>query len=499
MRSARASVAHVISSISVSLSIYLPQLLLTRSLPEETLALHRCLAALSGALMPPEPVTPWSDAHWEKGTLRPNSWSSGPSGSERVAGSSSEKRPTPDTSETSAENNGDPPDCSDRGVSRREWTGGGARRPISAILAGVRNEHRRNKMGRNVDDEATLCLDSDRRDGGDNGPSIGKRPRVVVAPKNDGDLVGSSSQPPPRKVAKTPPVSTPPPRRHAGSAQVTATEHRSAPCVEPAEQLSMRTTRGNMGDSIAGRGEARAPPDGEPQTPLVNKGGEGLAKIAGLDITGNGEDGEQVKEEEEEEDILPTALRETMTAVAEKLAVAGARGAPSADVKSAAAATVSLLQDAVSSSAHPAARRVFAQQHHQRRQQPFEAVCEGLGLDKPPGKGGGGEGGCGDDVVMAVCNGFVTSALSLRNCLAFFSAVLVPRARSLSGPASRLLVTAVSGIGKARPGAAIDGLILPLLCDIDPQDLGSAQCELCTRLIKQVSPWRLPILGFCFN
>ncbi|CAM9300299.1 unnamed protein product, partial [Hapterophycus canaliculatus] len=89
---------------------------------------------------------------------------------------------------------------------------------------------------------------------------------------------------------------------------------------------------------------------------------------------------------------------------------------------------------------------------------------------------------------LAVCDGFVTPALSLKNCLAFVRAVLVPRARALTTPASRLLVTAVSGIGKARPGVVIDGLVLPLLCEGDPSTVGSAQCELCTRLIKQVLP-----------
>lgn len=475
----------------MSLSHSSPQLLFTASLPEEILALNRCLVALSGALMPPKPVTPWPDAQWEKGTLRPNSWSDGPSSSDRIAGSSSGKHPAPDTLVMSAENSGNCPKCSDQGVSRREWTEVGARRPISTILAGVRKEQRHNKWGRNVNDKTALCSDIDRRDG-ENTPGMGKRSRDVVS-------TGSSSQPPSRKVAKAPAVSLPSPRNHAGSPGVAVTEHKSVASIESTEQLSVRTTWVNTDDSITGIREARAPPDGEHQAPLTNNGSEGAAKVAGHDTRTNTQDrgGEEGEEREErEEDYLPTALRETMTAVSEKLAAAGARGAPSGDLKTAAAATVLLLQDAVSASAHPMARRAFAQQNQERKQQPFEVVCKGLGLDKPAGKESGGEGGCGDDLVMAVCNGFVTSALSLRNCLAFFSAVLVPRARSLSGPASRLLVTAVSGIGKARPGAAIDGLILPLLCDTDPQDLGSAQCELCTRLIKQVCHSRLHILQF---
>ncbi|CAM9879912.1 unnamed protein product, partial [Choristocarpus tenellus] len=89
---------------------------------------------------------------------------------------------------------------------------------------------------------------------------------------------------------------------------------------------------------------------------------------------------------------------------------------------------------------------------------------------------------------LAVCDGFVTPALSLGNCSLFVSRLLVPKARALTSPASRVLVTAVSGVAKARPGAVIEGLVLPLLCEGDPALLGSAQCELCLRLIKQVLP-----------
>ena len=195
-------------------------------------------------------------------------------------------------------------------------------------------------------------------------------------------------------------------------------------------------------------------------------------------------------------DCLPPAIRQKVSSVADKVAAAGARGATSTDVQSAAAATISLLQEAMKLPSNPPLSvantrpggAVSKRSAAAPQQQPLETVCGRLGLDVSRGKGAGAvaTAGCGDDLVMAVCDGFVTPALSLRNCLAFVRAVLVPRARALTTPASRLLVTAVSGIGKARPGVVIDGLVLPLLCEGDPSAVGSAQCELCTRLIKQV-------------
>lgn len=188
------------------------------------------------------------------------------------------------------------------------------------------------------------------------------------------------------------------------------------------------------------------------------------------------------KEDGGGQDYLSAEIRERLTSVAERVAAAGARGVTSIDVQGAAVEAVCLLQAAVMPNALAAhagsSRRHQPQPHHI-----LETVCKGLGLHAFGGKQGPG---CGDDLVMAVCKGFVNPALSLKNCLAFVKAVLVPRARSLKAPASRLLVTAVSGIGGARPEAVIDGLIIPLLCEGEPSKVGSAQCELCTRLIKQV-------------
>lgn len=234
-------------------------------------------------------------------------------------------------------------------------------------------------------------------------------------------------------------------------------------------------------------------------------GGEG--KEAPSSSDGLTEGGER---ETKDADCLPPAIRQMVGSVAEKVAAAGARGATSTDIQSAAAATISLLQAAMklpsnhalsASNTRPggAAPKRSPAQQQQQQQQPLEAVCRGLGLDVARGKGARAvaaaaaataataTAGCGDDLVMAVCGGFVTPALSLRNCLAFVRAVLVPRAQALTTPASRLLVTAVSRIGKSRPGVVIDGLVLPLLCEGDPSAVGSAQCELCTRLIKQVT------------
>lgn len=220
--------------------------------------------------------------------------------------------------------------------------------------------------------------------------------------------------------------------------------------------------------------------------PKLTSHGAG-ADAAALGDSATTSPGRRTAAEDDEDYLLPPAVRGKLAAVAEKVAAAGARGATSADVQDAAVAAISLLQEAISSSAPPERRPAGVASSHQPPRPRLAVVCRRLSLDSSGG-GGQGEGGCGDDVIMAICNGFVTPALSLRNCLAFVAAVLVPRARSLTAPASRLLVTAVSGIGKARPGAVIDRFILPLLCEgDDATDVGSAQCELCTRLIKQVN------------
>lgn len=215
------------------------------------------------------------------------------------------------------------------------------------------------------------------------------------------------------------------------------------------------------------------------------KGAKASSHSSGSGLTRGGENGRKAN------DCLPAAVRQRIASVAERVAAAGASGATSTDVKNAAAAAVSLLQEAMASplaASNSHGEEAPSSTSYSSEQQPLEVVCSGIGLGVSRHKGvaTAAAAGCGDDLVMAVCDGFVTPSLSLKNCLAFVKAVFVPRARALKTPASRLLVTAVSGIGKARPGVVIDGLVLPLLCVGDPLMLGSAQCELCTRLIKQV-------------
>lgn len=453
-------------------------------MPEETLALNRCLASLSGALNPPKPESPLPASHRDPPCN--NSYEGG-----NLAGASSSGRKLkPDTlpREPTARSD-DLPGGSDIGGSTGARAPSGRRRGISAILVGVREELTRTRTDpRAVSNDKVSCLGIDRRRDDDQSHFIGgKRPRVST--EDNGDLRDSSQGPPPSKVAKSPPLSVPPNRDDSSTRPTAAVDENHN--AEQTGRVSAHSETGGAaggtatGNGMSERGDGSIGPDGkERPQPAVR------------DPPENVQDGEEL-ESNKEEDSLPAELREKMTAVAEKLTAARARGSTSMDVKGAAASAVSLLQDTVSSGMHPSARRAFAQQQNQRakqQQHPFEIVCKGLGLDKPLGKrrgedDDGAESGCGDDVIMEVCSGFVTSALSLRNCLAFFSAVLVPRARALAGPATRLFVTAVSGIAKARPGAAIDGLVLPLLRDTDPAELGSAQCELCTRLIKQVSRW----------
>lgn len=312
---------------------------------------------------------------------------------------------------------------------------------VSALLAGVRRQHLASDIfiGHPVGGHPSVARWGRH-------PLADKRPRSA----EDGSLTGST--PPAKKVAKDFTVST----REAGSAK-----DRTTSADDESTKASARSEKG-VTEAIVGRDSVS---ELEAHNVAV------AADMKGAELpSGNVNDGE--------EDFLPPTIRERMTSVAEQVAAAGARGATSMDAQGAAAAVVSLLHAAVSSSLQCKRGPLTSSQ-----QQPLEALCKRLGLGVLRGKENVG---CGDDLVMAVCNGFVTPALSLRNCLAFVKAVLVPRARSLSTPASRLLVTAVSGIGKARPEAVIDGLIRPLLCEGDPLKVGSAQCELCTRLIKQV-------------
>ncbi len=68
------------------------------------------------------------------------------------------------------------------------------------------------------------------------------------------------------------------------------------------------------------------------------------------------------------------------------------------------------------------------------------------------------------------------------------------------GAASRPLVSALTGIARRRPVLLLEEVLLPLLCQ-DGAGVGSAQCEVVTRLVKQgaLPPERLDalLLGLC--
>lgn len=365
------------------------------------------------------------------------------------------------------------------------------RRRIGSVTtnsSAVNRDGRAGAVAENAQTAAAAAME--RRSAGDAGTvPAGSVPRLAASPTTRARKISTGSQ---------------------GLASARAEE------TEPSSALADRSEeREASGSGAAAGGGGVSPPPPPSGTAAVvavveKEGGAAGAPSRGGAPLAGGEGGNNTARDDEDDDrddCLPSVLRQRIASVAEKVAAAGARGAASTDVQGAAAAAVSLLREAtklpsnttptpppttmavggsssLSSSSGPFSER----QRPQQLQQPLEAVCSGVGLDIPRGKGATAAAGCGDDLVMAVCDGFVTPALSLRNCLAFVRAVLVPRARALTAPASRLLVTAVSGIGKARPGVVIDGLILPLLCEGDPASaVGSAQCELCTRLIKQVT------------
>lgn len=397
-----------------------------RSLPEdERSALSRCLAALAGALAPPLPESSWMDLYKKRGKL--------PSVSPKVRGASASDCRRRERLTFSA---------STKGRAGRSSTSGP--RGVSAILIAARrgNGTKYSRIGAKDADYTA-----------EDYPRSGPTPLVKRPRRGDGefdDLEGSPLAPP-RKVAKN----------TSGSAQ-----HQS-------------------GDALVTPADAQrevAATHSPPTDPSSTREKDFCDETKTSDAV--------VHEESEDDDCLAREMQDRLKSVAKAVVSAGARGSTSMDVQAAAGEVVSLLQASVSPSAQHA-RGVQGRKPQQRRQQleeqaqPLEVICQGLGLGKLSGSDGAA--GCGDDLILAVCSGFVTPVLSLRNCLSFVAAVLVPRARALSTPASRLFVTAASDIGKARPGVVIDGLVLPLMCGSDPSKLGSAQCELCTRLIKQVS------------
>lgn len=433
---------------------------------------------MSGALTPPEPERSWPEGYWEKGTLYLNPDEENSPGRD-VVGTLSRMstmrgtRPTP-----TMKTDDDVPRCNNPGWAGAESSSpshpgrgsAGTRRGVSFILSGVRGKPQDTNVGQD-NDEVRFGVDN--RHGVV--PAARKRPRCATEAD---DFVGSASQPPPHMFPKGRP--TLPPAKHNDPVLANVTENSHA---AQGSAVSLMQENDDVEERTRQGGERGKGVNGATMTSVVNTGSDAAAvrHIVSDETTD--------REENAEAECLPTALRDKLKVVAEKVVSAGVRGATFIDIHGAAAEAVSLLQDSVASNAQPTAiGRAFGQPQHQQQKpkQPLEVVCQGLGLDKPLGMGEEAAGGCRDDLVMAVCSRFVTPALSLRNCLTFVSTVLVPRARALAGPASRLLVTAVSEIGKARPEAVIDGLILPLLCDTDPLELGSAQCELCTRLIKQV-------------
>lgn len=442
-----------------------------KSLPaDERLALDRCLAALSGALAPP--VVDSSGPKPSRG-----SGVSAPTSPKSIMGAAGGRpRSSGPIQGTRVELPRERERRSSRG-SRAEGAtqhpAGARRRGVCAILASLREPRDSKKAAASVG--VGPVGDSDAL-GGTRRNSRGKRPRGEEGEVCDGPEEAPAS--PARKVART----------SSGSAQPNHDDTR-LPLSDGRQNAPIKATETiSEGGNGAGKGEGGVS--------MPGPGGEGH-DAGERERVGHGpgnEDsapmqGEEARGEGEGEDLLTVDMRKRLMSVAEKVASAAAPGSTSKDVQAAAAAAVSLLEDSVSPGAQRARDQLVPTRNwggHLQPPQALEVVCRGLGLEKP--SSGDGSTGCSDDLVLAVSSGFVTPALSLRHCLSFVSAVFVPRARSLSSPASRLLVTAVSDVGKARPGAVIDGLILPLMCDGDPAELGSAQCELCTRLIKQVTP-----------
>ena len=66
----------------------------------------------------------------------------------------------------------------------------------------------------------------------------------------------------------------------------------------------------------------------------------------------------------------------------------------------------------------------------------------------------------------------------------FLSDTVRPHLSALTRPASRALMEGLANLAKGRPRPVLDCVLLPLLTR-PAEDLGSAPCEACTRLVKQ--------------
>lgn len=473
-------------------ALVLLQMLWDRTLPDdEALALNRCLSALLEIMGDPAQETAWLDSsgerscsHYSGGGGFSSPYGSSPQALGRVFGGASLGRATLASTARSTSQT-EPP----RGFGASEADASPCHRlpPAAVGVASLLARVRRRQLGANAfaGDHEGGRANAGHRDGGST-HSADKRPRSAA----DESRTGEAGPPPAKKAATVYPNlarQSESPVRPAKGGRVSVDDEKPAKASTHRPEQSAADNVDMVGSGPVSESAAAAAVEPNAAAAAVAVGGEsaGPPDRSAMD---------------QPEDCLTSKIREQMKSVVEKLVAAGARGATSADVQGAATATVSLLQAAVSPSALPT-RRSSVSFQDQQQQQPLKIVCKELGLDVSRSKG---TSGCGDDLVMAVCTGFVTQALSLRNCLAFVEAVLVPRARSLSSPASRLLVSTVSGVGKTRPEVLIEGLIRPLLCEGDQSEVGSAQCELCTRLIKQVkaetrgSGWqRLHVRNVC--
>lgn len=416
----------------------------TTLLQDEELALNRCLSALEDILGATPPCHASEPTLYQEGGEKPSS-----------ANSSSSTVPS-----TSIGGERAPPASVNRGV--------------SALLDNVRRKQIESREG------GGLPFGCDAR------PASQQSPKSLDKRRRGADVVCSAAES--ASPAKRAAIGSSPtrPGPYVNFKRTTAKDRLVARADEDQVKKKMpaRSNGGVADGETLVMGQSSSKPSSvndDARPPVTTEGKDALIP--------NGDAGDK------EQDCLPLEVRDRLPSIVEKVAAAGARGATSADIQGAASAAVSILQTVVSSNI-PTARLTLAnraQQQHpltsEEPMEPIEAVCQGIGLASPKDKD---KAGCGDDLIMAICNGFVTPALSLRNCLTFVKAMLVPRVEALSTPASRMLVTAVSGVGKARPGAIIDGLILPVMCGQDEQQSrGRApQYELCTRLIKQVGVGR---------
>jgi Fanconi Anaemia group E protein FANCE len=105
----------------------------------------------------------------------------------------------------------------------------------------------------------------------------------------------------------------------------------------------------------------------------------------------------------------------------------------------------------------------------------FEHACDAIASVANESK-------CSDELIMVICALMLQSEVSFHRAVHFLQTVITPRVILLRAPATRVFATTLTNAATSLPSATIQGLLAPCISDTS---MGSAQCEIVTRVIKK--------------